>query len=310
MRVDHRFSPLTLLAPAVLMCLLACSRCCSADREQPRLVDTNWLEQNLTSPKLRIVDVREKVQDYWAGHVPGSVYLSPDAIRLPDRGVPVMLAPAAVLSAVLGTLGVERDSCVVIYAEKSDFKAAYLLWALDYLGHSRSCILDGGFGKWTAEARPVTQDYPRIQPANAPTKYRTDSDLRARLDDVIRAVAKGDPVLLDVRPLPLYSGEQGSWKRKGHIPGAIHLYWGETLDEDGTWKSPDALREAYAKIGVTSDRSVIVSCGQGQMSAHTYFTLRHLLGFRRVSNYDGGFNEWSNIDALPVETGARGQDRP
>jgi 3-mercaptopyruvate sulfurtransferase SseA len=59
---------------------------------------------------------------------------------------------------------------------------------------------------------------------------------------------------------------------------------------------------ALADIGVTPDMAVIVSCGHGQISAHTYFILKYVLGFPKVRNYDGGFNEWSNVDALPVES--------
>jgi thiosulfate/3-mercaptopyruvate sulfurtransferase len=100
--------------------------------------------------------------------------------------------------------------------------------------------------------------------------------------------------IIDMRPAELYSGEKGTWKRKGHIQGAVH--------NNGTWKDVEVLRKAYADIGVAPDMAVIVSCGQGQMSAHTYFTLKDVLGFPSVRNYDGSFNEWSNVDALPVES--------
>jgi thiosulfate/3-mercaptopyruvate sulfurtransferase len=73
------------------------------------------------------------------------------------------------------------------------------------------------------------------------------------------------------------------------------------MNADGTWKTRDELSAAYEKLGVTSEKSVIVYCGQGQMAAHTYFSLRHVLGFSKVSLYDGGFNEWSGREDLPVE---------
>jgi thiosulfate/3-mercaptopyruvate sulfurtransferase len=107
---------------------------------------------------------------------------------------------------------------------------------------------------------------------------------------------------IDTRPAELYSGEKGTWKRKGHVQGAVHHVWVEDLNDNGTWKGVEVLRKAYADIGVTPDMAVIVSCGHGQMSAHTYFILKYVLGFPKVRNYDGGFNEWSNVDALPVES--------
>jgi thiosulfate/3-mercaptopyruvate sulfurtransferase len=114
--------------------------------------------------------------------------------------------------------------------------------------------------------------------------------------------------LLDVRPAELYTGEKGFWKRKGHIKGAINHFWGEDLKDDGSWKSKEELTGAYEKLGATPDTTIIVSCGQGLMSAHAYFTLKYILGYPKVKNYDGGFNQWSNIDELPVEVGP-GQDR-
>ncbi len=92
-------------------------------------------------------------------------------------------------------------------------------------------------------------------------------------------------------------------KRKGHIKGALSRFWGEDLDTTGVWKGAVELRAAYERLGVTPDRKIITSCGQGQMSSHTYFTLKYLLGYPDVRNYDGSFNEWSNIVELPVETG-------
>jgi thiosulfate/3-mercaptopyruvate sulfurtransferase len=64
-------------------------------------------------------------------------------------------------------------------------------------------------------------------------------------------------------------------------------------------------KAAYEKLGITPDKRVITSCGQGQMSAHTYFTLKYILGYPNIRNYDGSFNEWSNIEGLPVETGMK-----
>jgi len=40
------------------------------------------------------------------------------------------------------------------------------------------------------------------------------------------------------------------------------------------------------------------------MSAHAYFTLKYIMGFTQVKNYDGGFNEWSSIEVLPVVAGS------
>lgn len=268
-----------------------------------KLVSTEWLQNNLSQEDLRIIDVRGSIQDYWRSHIPGAVYLSPEALRLADNGVPGKLMPREALLIMLSRMGVNPSGPLVVYAEDNNFRATYLLWALDCLGHPSAAMLEGGFDRWQREDRPVTQDYPQL----SPSLYRPPSgmcqQIRADLDEVRKAVDEGTAVILDVRPLPLYTGEKGFWKRKGHIKGAIHHFWGDDLNEDGSWKSPEDLKQAYEGLGATPQKTIIISCGQGLMSSHTYFTLKYILGYPNVKNYDGSFNEWSNVDELPVETG-------
>jgi thiosulfate/3-mercaptopyruvate sulfurtransferase len=268
-----------------------------------KLVNTDWLANNLTMADLRIVDIRDNVTAYWLEHIPGAVYISPDAIRWPDQGVPVKLIPPKDLANLLGKMGINNKTMVVIYSEKDDFKAPYFLWALDYMGHTKSAILDGGWTKWKAENRSVSQDYPKITPVSYLTKL--DKNVRVELEEVKSVVTNGGAVIIDVRQADLYSGEKGSTKRKGHIKSSINHFWSLDLNDDGTWKSKDDLKKIYEGLGATSDKTIILSCGQGQMSAHSYFTLKHILGYANVKNYDGGFNEWSSVADLPVEIGTK-----
>ncbi|MGQ9608817.1 MAG: sulfurtransferase [bacterium] len=268
-----------------------------------KLIDTEWLEKNLLRQDVRIVDVRDSVASYWSEHIPGAVYLSPDAIRWPDGGVPVKLIPPDILVSLLEKMGIDEDTLVIIYSEKGDFKPTYLLWALDYIGHKNSAILDGGFTKWKTDGKPITQDYPNIMPKVYASKIETREDVRAMIDEVKNVVFEGGSIIIDVRPVELYTGEKGNWKRKGHIKGAISHFWANDLNSDGTWKSKEELIKTYEKLGITPEKDIIVSCGQGQMSAHTYFTLKYILGYPKVRNYDGSFNEWSNNESLPIETG-------
>ncbi|KPL04914.1 MAG: hypothetical protein AMJ73_03235 [candidate division Zixibacteria bacterium SM1_73] len=267
-----------------------------------KLVSTEWLNENLSKENLRVIDVRGEIKDYWQDHIPGAVYFNLETMRLADHGVPVKLTPPEASAIMLGKMGVNEKTMIVVYAEQNDYKATYLIWALDFLGHSSFGILDGGFDKWQKEKRPVTQDYPMINPVGYALPSKLNEEVRATLEEVKELVNVGSGILLDVRPVQLYTGEKGFWKRNGHIKGAINHFWGEDLEDDGTWKSKDELKQAYEKLGATPDKTIIVSCGQGLMSAHSYFMLKHILGYPKVKNYDGGFNEWSNIDELPVET--------
>jgi len=271
-------------------------------RETPsKLVSAEWLAANLGNPDVRIIDLRADIRDYWESHVPGSIFLDQAALRWPEQGVPGKLMPATVLARLLGEMGIGRDTRIVIYSEVHHYRAAYFGWALDYLRHESWAILQNGFEGWKGNNLPLSQDYPRIKSVPYAWDGAVDPSVRATLEDV-RTRDAGRTVLVDVRPRDLYSGKAGAWKRRGHIPGAINHLWTDDVDAGGKWKSPEVLKAAYAKQGVTPDKTIIVSCGQGQMASHAYFTLKYILGFPRVGNYDGSFNEWSNRDDLPGET--------
>jgi len=264
------------------------------------LVNSDWLEKHLKDPDVRIVDVRTSINDYWSGHIPGAVYLNPEALRLADHGIPGRLMPKEILVLMLGEMGIDNKTQVVIYAENSDFKPTYLAWALEYLGHQKIKILEEGFTKWEADKKPTTQDYPQIMPKKYEAE-KIDAGIRADLKEVKESLNKNDVIILDVRPAEVYKGEKGNWKRLGHIPKALNHYWELNITKEGMWKPKEELKKEYQDQGVTPGKKIIVSCGQGIMSTHTYFTLKHILGYPNVKNYDGSFNEWSSYSDLPVE---------
>lgn len=269
-----------------------------------KLVSGDWLQDNLNRPGLRIIDMRADIRDYWSGHIPGAVYLDETVLRWSQNGVPGILLPVEILVRLLEQLGIDKKTTIIIYTEINNYRATYLAWALDYIRHSDWAILDGGFNRWKNENRPISRDYPQLKRVNYGQKVAPDDSIRVRLEQVKNREAL-TTVLLDVRSAELYSGERGSWKRNGHIPGALNIFWASFLREDGSWKDLKMILDNLNGLGVTPDKTIIVYDGQGLMSSHTYLTLKYLLKFPRVKLYDGGFNEWSNRDDLPVETGKR-----
>lgn len=275
-----------------------------AQTPERRLVSGEWLQANLNQPGIRVIDMRADIRDYWAGHIPGAVYLDETALRWPQNGVPGRLLPVEVLTRLLEEMGINNKTTVIIYTEINNYRATYLAWALDYIRHKGWAILDGGFNRWKNENRPIVRDYPQLARTNYGSKINPDESVRALLDQ-IKSRDPGTTVLLDVRSAELYSGERGNWKRNGHIPGAINIFWASFLKEDGSWKDLKISAQNLRDLGITPDKTIIVSCGQGLMASHTYLTLKYLLNYPKVRLYDGSFNEWSNRDDLPVETGQR-----
>ncbi len=255
---------------------------------------------------MTVIDARNDYTLYLEGHIPRAVYLNVEELRAADRGVPNKILGLGSYSALFSRLGIAADRLVVIYSagETRDNDATYLAWILQGLGHPSVALLDGGFGKWTLENRPVTRRYPAIEPtAFAPATFTPD---RATLEDVKAALSTRDAVVVDARNADQYAGRAGAQLRRGHIPGAISHFWQGDLakvDFATVWRPRDDLRASYAAQGITPDKTVFVYCNGGLESSHVYFALHNLLGFPRVRVYDGSFTEWSEKIELPVSTG-------
>jgi rhodanese-related sulfurtransferase len=175
-----------------------------ADYAHPeRLVSTEWLQANLGTPGLVVVESDEDVILYETGHIPGAVKIDWHT----DLNDPVErdYIDGAAFAALLGRKGISRDSTVVIYGDKSNWWAAYALWVFTLFGHTDVRLLDGGRQKWLAEGREVTTDRESAEPAEYPVVERDDAPIRAYKEDVLAHF--GHP-LIDVRSPEEYSGER------------------------------------------------------------------------------------------------------
>ncbi len=273
-----------------------------------RLVTTEWLEKNLGDAGLVVVESDEDVLLYDTGHIPGAVKVDWH-LHLNDP-VTRDYVDGQRFAALLGGLGIGRDTTVVIYGDKNNWWAAYALWVFTLFGHPDVRLLDGGRAKWVAEGRPLTRDVPTPTPTTYPAIERDDSQIRAFRDQVLDHL--GRP-LIDVRSPGEFSGEllhmpdypQEGAVRGGHIPGARNIPWARAAAEDATFKPRDELEALYAgEAGLSPSDDVVVYCRIGERSSHTWFVLTHLLGYERVRNYDGSWTEWGNSVRVPIEQGA------
>ena len=132
--------------------------------------------------------------------------------------------------------------------------------------------------------------------------------LRAAREEVLKAISDGKHALVDVRSPAEYNGEimappglQETAQRTGHIPSAQNIPWAQAANEDGTFKSNAELEQLYGSKGVAGDKQIIAYCRIGERSSHTWFALRHLLGYGDVKNYDGSWTEWGSMVGMPIE---------
>ncbi len=275
-----------------------------ANFDHPRLIETKELAGVLKHPLVRIVDLRSSLPDYLKGHIPNAVYLNVENLRVPKDGVPAQAADRICLERVLGdNLSFSNDMWVILYSEKSNPNATYLAWILDHLEHRKIGVLNGGWEKWVSEGAPTTQVYPSLIPKKFFGKVKAES--LAEKKWVEKHLEARDVVIVDVRSPKQYSGEEGEEIRKGHIPGARNVFWETTLDgsEVRVWKQKEELEKLFAESGVIREKEIVVHCRTGREASHVYFTLRYVLGFKRVRLYQGSWVEWSADKSLPVKTG-------
>jgi thiosulfate/3-mercaptopyruvate sulfurtransferase len=268
-----------------------------------RLVETDWLQGNLGRDDLRIMDLRPQPA-YNGGHIPGAARMDVEHFRGAIGGVPSMLLPTDLISRHLGLLGITPQTTVVLVPSDKLHDATLVALALERVGHTRYAILNGGWEQWAEEKRPVDTRLPSIPATDYPGNPGADTftvDYRT----VLAHSQNHTAVLLDVRPTDSFTGKKSDEARAGHIPGALNRPFTSDFSTHNTvarFKPADELAEAYAKLIPGKDSPVVVSCRTGHQASQTYFVLRHLLGYQRVSWYDAGWTEWSARPELPIET--------
>jgi thiosulfate/3-mercaptopyruvate sulfurtransferase len=278
-----------------------------ADYKHPEvLVSTQWAADHANDPKVRLVEVDVDTSAYDQGHIAGAVGWNWQS-QLQDN-VRRDLIDKAALEKLLGESGISNDTTILLYGDNNNWFAAYALWQLKYYGHKDVRLINGGRKKWIEEKRALTTDAVKV----AATKYTAtgpDESIRARKEQIFAAIDKGKKAqLVDVRSVDEFTGKviappgmSETAQRAGHIPGAANVPWVQAANEDGTFKSAEALQQLYQSKGIVGGDEVIAYCRIGERSSHTWFVLKYLLGYDNVKNYDGSWTEWGNLIGAPIE---------
>ena len=270
------------------------------------LVETAWVADHLNDPTVRLIEADEDVQLYEIGHIPGAVKLDWH-VDVQNKVLRDFVSQEG-FAHLMSSWGIANDTIIVFYGDKNNWYACYSFWLFTMYGHKKIKIMNGGRAKWEAENYELTVAIPEF----APTAYyvpAADETIRAYREEVMGGLKNPGRRLIDVRSPQEYNGSllhmvnypQEGAQRAGHIPGAKNVPWAIAVNDDGTFRSAEELRQVYGAKDVTPDQEVITYCRIGERSAHTWFVLAHLLGFPRVRNYDGSWTEWGNLVRAPIE---------
>ena len=291
---SHWFARTTLCVLLLTLCLPAIAATEAGAVRPEMIVSAQWLAEHLNDPKVVVLHVAQKRSDYEAGHIPGArLLLFEDFMEGEDAELP---SPEK-LKDTFEKIGVSNDSHVVAYTTAWYPLAGRAYYTLDYLGHGdHTSLLDGGIIEWKAEKRPLETVEPKITRGSFTPHLHPE--VRAMMDEVKKISARDgkSELLVDSRPEKRYTD--------GHIAGAVHLYWRDTVvdeKEKPVFLPPDKLKELFASHGIQPGQKLITYCEIGWQASHNYFIAKYL-GYD-AAMFDGSIHQWRHMNSLPLVEG-------
>ncbi|NOX20562.1 MAG: sulfurtransferase [Nitrospirae bacterium] len=276
------------------------------------LVTPEFVKKRIDDPNWVIVDCRD-LKKYLKGHIPGAISLGKrckKALRDPSARV---WRDISKYEKLFSKVGIGNDTNVIFYY--GDIKdmpdATVAFWVMEYLGHKKVHILNGGIDAWRKAGFRLVKKPVKLKPKTFKVKSINKS-VYAETDEILDiATGKKKGIqLIDSRTPKEYLGKDCRALRCGHVPNAtINVSHIDTLvkvldKKTGKKKpiaylDPEVVSKAFAKL----DKNVrtIAYCQTGTRSTLTYFQLR-LLGFKNPANWDESWRVWgSHYNDYPVE---------
>ncbi len=267
--------------------------------DNPFVVSTQYLRENLDNPQLVVIDCRFALSDpelgkqqYQTNHIPGAHYLDLNedlSGSLQQHGGRHPLPDPNELAAKLAVIGVNfKETLVVAYDDSRLAFGARLWWLLRYLGHDQVALLDGGWRAWQAAGYPVTDALPTSNLGTFVPQLR--QEWVVDIDAVKVRKDLSDVALIDSREVDRYLGKREPIDPiAGHIPGAINYPWQDVTDTQSYLHPLAKQQQRWADVQQQTE--LIVYCGSGVTACVNLFSLE-LAGIHTGKLYAGSWSDW------------------
>lgn len=274
------------------------------------VVNQEWLLEQLANKDVKIIDCRfslskpdEGERLYKESHIPGAYFFDLEkqlSAPVSKHGGRHPLPDIEQFRHEIEQAGIENTKTVVAYDGGEGAFASRFWWLLTYIGHDKVYVLNGGFKGWVEAGYPTTKEVPK--PESAQYKVSIRKEMLATYEEIKEIVAnkKKSPILIDSREKARYLGkEEPIDKIPGHIPGAMHKFWAEGL-ENGFFKGSEEQKKRFAELD--QKEPIIVYCGSGVTATPNYIALK-IAGYQNVKLYAGSYSDWVSYSDNPVEKG-------
>lgn len=260
--------------------------------------------QSFTGPSV-IVDCRFSLAEpdlgarlFSQGHIQGAHFLDLDK----DLSSPITassgrhpLPPPEKLAERLRQLGLNSDSQLIAYDDRSGAFAARLWWLCRWLGHTRAAVLDGGFAAWQAADGATASGMGAAPKAHGNFTAHVDNSLALSAQEVQQKLQQGRIELIDARGSERFSGKTEPLDAvAGHVPGATNLPFTENLQADGRFRSREELKARFS-----GERNAVHMCGSGVTACHNILASAYA-GLDLPLLYPGSWSEWIRDPDRPV----------
>lgn len=267
------------------------------ERNAPFLIETGWLSSNINNPDIVLIDAREegKHNDEYLPNAT-KVDINETYGKFLKKNV---VAPILELQKIMSNAGIDKTKHVIVYDSGELKFAARIFWILEFLGHDRVSLLNGGLDKWKKESLPLA----KAARADAkPLKFVVNlrPQYHSSRSSVYASIKNPDMTIIDSRSVEEYSGKKSKTKKLGHIPSSINIPLSDYFEKKEGYQVVDLVKFNNREAKLSKNKKALAYCNSGKDSALTFLVLRSS-GYE-VSLYDGAWSDWSEDESLPVST--------